>query len=68
MQNYLLSSPEADPGFVLASPSCPTCKLEMRFVQARAIAFTPDLFDVSYICDECGRGTKRSLKVNLRSS
>jgi hypothetical protein len=64
MQNYLLSSPEADPGFVLASPSCPTCKLGMRFVHATSIAFTPDLVDVSYMCDECGRGAQRTLKGN----
>jgi hypothetical protein len=65
MQTYPSPSSEGGPGFVPASPSCPTCKLEMRFVQATPIAFSHDLFDVSYICDECGRGTKRTLTENL---
>jgi C4-type Zn-finger protein len=64
MQNYVSPSSEVGPSSVSASPSCPTCKLGMRFVQATSIAFTPDLVDVSYICDECGRGTKRTLKGN----
>jgi len=67
MQTYVSPSSEVGQGPV-PSPSCPTCKLEMRFVQATSIAFTPDLVDVSYICDECGRGTKRTLKDNLKSS
>jgi C4-type Zn-finger protein len=54
MQNYVSPSSEVGPGAIPASPSCPTCKLGMRFVQAISIAFTPDLVDVSYICDECG--------------
>ena len=65
MQNYVSLSAEVGRGSVPASPSCPTCKLGMRFVQATSIAFTPDLIDVSYICDECGRGTKRTLKGEL---
>ena len=68
MQTYESPSSEGVTGSVPASPSCPTCKVEMRFVQATSIAFTPDLVDVSYICDECGRGTKRTLKENLGSS
>jgi C4-type Zn-finger protein len=68
MQTYVSPSSEVGPGFVPALPSCPTCKLEMRFVQATSIAFTPDLVDVSYICDECGRETKRTLNENLKSS
>jgi C4-type Zn-finger protein len=68
MQTFVSPSSEVGPGSVPASPSCPTCKLEMRFVQATSIAFTPHLVDVSYICDECGRGTKRTLKENLKSS
>jgi hypothetical protein len=64
MQNYMSSSSEVDPGFILASPCCPTCMLGMRFVHATSMAFTPDLVDVSYICDECGRGTQRTLKGN----
>ena len=65
MQNYVSPSSEVGPGAIPASPSCPTCKLGMRFVQATSIAFTPDLVDVSYICDECGRGTKRALKGDI---
>jgi C4-type Zn-finger protein len=68
MQTYVSLSSEVAPDSVPALPSCPTCKLEMRFVQATSIAFTPDLVDVSYICDECGRGTKRTLKEDLKSS
>ena len=68
MQTYVSPSSEVGPGSVAASPSCPTCKLEMRFVQATSIAFTPDLVDVSYIWDECGRGTKRTFKEDLKSS
>ena len=64
MQTYVSPSSEVSLGSVPASPSCPTCKLEMRFVQVTSITFTPDLVDVSYICDECGRGTKRTLKEN----
>jgi C4-type Zn-finger protein len=57
MQAYVSHSSETGPGSVPALPSCPTCKLEMRFVQATSIGFTPDLVDASYICDECGRAT-----------
>jgi C4-type Zn-finger protein len=62
MQAYVSPSSEAGPDFVPPSPSCPTCKVEMRFVQASSIAFSHDLVDVSYVCDECGRQTKRTLK------
>ena len=62
MQNYMPPSSEIDPGFVLAPPTCPTCNLGMRFMHATSIPFTPDLVSVSYICDECGRGTQRTLK------
>ena len=65
MQTYVSPSSEVGPGSVPASPSCLTCKLEMWFVQATAVAFNPDLVDVSYICDECGRGKKRTLKEDL---
>ena len=49
MQTYVSPSSEGAPGSVAALPSCPTCKLGMRFVQATSIAFTPHLVDVSYI-------------------
>ena len=66
MQNYV--SPSSVVGSesvsVLASPSCPTCKLGMRSVETTSIAFTPGLVNVSYVCDECGRRTKRTLKGN----
>jgi transposase-like protein len=68
MQTYVSPPSEVGSGSVPSSPSCPTCKLEMRFVQATSIAFTTDLVDASYTCDECGRGTKRTLKENLKSS
>jgi len=42
-----------------ASWKCGLCK------QHRSLY--PDLVDVSYTCDECGRGTKRTLKENLKS-
>jgi len=64
MQDYVSPSLEAGPGYAPASPSCPTCKLGMRVVQTTSIAFSPGLVDVSYICDECGRRTKRALKGN----
>ena len=64
MQDYVSSPSEAGLGYVLASPRCPTCKLAMRVVQTTSIAFSPGLVDVSYICDECGRRTKRTLKAN----
>jgi hypothetical protein len=34
----------------------------MRFVKTTPIVFTPGLIDVSYVCDECGQRTKRTLK------
>jgi hypothetical protein len=34
----------------------------MRFVQATPIVFAPGLVDISYVCDECGQRTKRTLK------
>ena len=40
----------------------PACKSGMRVVKATPIALTSDLVDVSYVCDECGRETKRTIK------
>jgi hypothetical protein len=62
MQDHVSPSSEVGIGYVLASPTCPTCKMGMRIVQRTPIAFSPGLTDVSYICDECGRRTKRTLK------
>jgi len=62
MRIHVSSPTEARPNFVLAAPSCPICKAEMRFVRATPIIFTPGLADVSYVCDECGQETKRTLK------
>jgi C4-type Zn-finger protein len=62
MQNPLPSLAEARPNFVLAAPDCPVCKSGMRFVQATPIVFSPALVDVSYVCDECGQRTRRTLK------
>jgi hypothetical protein len=64
MLNYVSPSSEVGSVSVLTSPSCPTCKLGMRSVETISIAFTPGLVDVSYVCDECGRRTKRTLKGN----
>jgi hypothetical protein len=64
MQNYASSSSAVDPGFVLAPPTCPTCNLGMRFMHATPIPFTPGLVSVSYVCNDCGRGTQRTLKGN----
>ena len=61
MQNHV-SSTDVRPNFVLAEPDCPICKTGMRFVRATAIVFTPGLVDVSYVCDECGQSTKRTVK------
>ena len=47
MQNDVLSSAAVRPNFVLAPPSCPTCKSGMRLVKATQIALTPDFVDVS---------------------
>jgi transposase-like protein len=62
MQNYVPASAGAHSSFVLAAPTCPICKLGMRFVKTTPIVFTPGLVDVSYTCDECGQRTKRTLK------
>jgi C4-type Zn-finger protein len=62
MQNHVQAYTGAHPNFVLAAPSCPICKSGMRFVEATPIVFTPGLVDVSYVCDECGQRTKRTLK------
>ena len=62
MQNYVPASAGAHSSFVLAAPTCPICKLGMRFVKTTPIVFTPGLVDVSYVCDECGQRTKRTLK------
>jgi hypothetical protein len=34
----------------------------MRFVKTTPIVFSPSLVDVSYVCDECGQRTKRTLE------
>jgi C4-type Zn-finger protein len=62
MQDHLPASTELRPNFVLAAPTCPICKSDMRFVKTTPIVFTPGLVDVSYVCDECGQRTKRTLK------
>jgi hypothetical protein len=62
MQNYVLSFTEARPNFISAAPGCPTCKSVMRFVRGAPIVFSPGLVDASYVCDECGRATKRTVK------
>ena len=62
MQDDVLSSTAVRPNFVLAPPSCPSCKSGMRVVKATPIALTSDLVDVSYVCDECGRETKWTIK------
>jgi transposase-like protein len=62
MQTYVPSFTEVRPNAVLVAPNCPICKSGMRFVQAMPIAFTSGLDDVSYVCDECGLATKRTLK------
>jgi C4-type Zn-finger protein len=62
MENHVPSATEVRPNFVLAAPDCPICKLAMRYVQAKPIVFTPGLVDVSYVCDECGQRTERTLK------
>jgi C4-type Zn-finger protein len=62
MQNHMLASTGLRPSFVLAAPTCPTCKLDMRLVKTTPIVFTPSLVDVSYVCDECGQRTRRALE------
>ena len=62
MQSHVPSPVEVRANFVLAAPDCPVCKSGMRFVQAKPIVFTPGLADVSYVCDEFGQRTKRTLK------
>jgi C4-type Zn-finger protein len=62
MQSHLPFPAEAPANVVLAAPDCPVCKLGMRFVQAAPIVFAPGLVDVSYVCDECGQRTRRTLK------
>src|SRR5271154_3640415 len=49
MQNNVPSSTAVRQNFVLAPPSCPTCKSGMRLVKATPIVLTPDLIDVSYV-------------------
>jgi C4-type Zn-finger protein len=41
---------------------CPVCKRGMRLVHVTPIIFAHDLNNVSYVCDECGMRTKRTLK------
>ena len=62
MQDYPLPGKEMRPNFVLAAPICPICKLDMRFFQAMPVPFTPGLDDVSYVCDDCGQRTKRTIQ------
>ena len=62
MQNRVLSPAGVSSSIVLAKPDCPVCKTGMRLVQATPVVFTHDLDDVSYVCDECGQRTKRTLK------
>jgi hypothetical protein len=62
MQNYVPSLTEARPNFILAAPGCPTCKCVMRFVRAAPIVLSPSLVEASYVCDECGQATKRTIK------
>ncbi len=62
MQNNILSFTAVRPDFVLTAPSCPTCRSGMRFVKAAPTAFARCLVDVSYICGECGREAKRTIK------
>jgi C4-type Zn-finger protein len=47
----------------LAAPACPVCKLGMRLVKTTPIVFSPGLVDVSYVCDECGQRTKRTINA-----
>jgi hypothetical protein len=62
MQAHGPSDTQVRPNFVLAAPDCPVCKSAMRFVKSAPIPFSVGLVDVSYVCDECGQGTKRTLK------
>jgi C4-type Zn-finger protein len=62
MQDHVPSATEVRPNFVLTAPDCPICKSGMRFVRTTPVAFAPGLVDVSYVCDECGQRTKRTLK------
>ena len=62
MQNNILTFTATRPDFVLGAPSCPTCRSGMRFVKATPTAFTPGLVDVSYVCGECGREAKRTIR------
>ena len=67
MQNNIFSFTATRPDFVLAAPSCPTCSPEC-VVKATPTAFTPGLVDVSYVCGECGREAKRTIKGFNRES
>jgi C4-type Zn-finger protein len=62
MQGRVPSATEVRPNFVLAAPDCPICKSGMRVVRTTPVVFAPGLVDVSYVCDECGQRTKRTLK------
>jgi C4-type Zn-finger protein len=62
MPDQVPSPTEVRLNFVLAAPDCPVCKSGMRLVQVMPVVFTPDLDEVSFVCDECGQTTKRTLK------
>jgi transposase-like protein len=62
MSAHVPSLTEVRSNFPLAAPDCPVCKSGMRLLQVAPIVFTPDLDEVSYVCDECGQTTKRTLK------
>ena len=62
MQNHVQSPTEVTSSFVLANPECPVCKTGMRLVHVTPVIFAHDLNNVSYVCDECGMRTKRTLK------
>jgi hypothetical protein len=40
----------------------------MRLVQVTPIIFSPDLDEAAYVCNECGRTTKRRLSGFKRGS
>jgi transposase-like protein len=62
MPAHMPSPTEVRSNFPLAAPNCPICKSGMRLLQLTPIVFTPDLDEVSYVCDECGQTTKRTLR------
>ena len=62
MPAHVPSPTEMRLNLVLAAPDCAVCKSGMRLVQVMPIAFTPDLDEASYVCDECGQTTRRTLR------